>query len=253
MKLVRFQKDDKAYYGFLNKDKIYQFNEQQFDPSRPVTAAYPQESVQLLAPCVPTKIIGVGLNYFDHAKELGYPVPKEPLLFIKPSTSAIGPMEPIRIPAMSEQVDYEAELAVVIGRKAQNITPDQVENHIMGYTCFNDVTARDLQKKDVQFTRSKSFNTFAPFGPWIETECDPTNLKVESYLNGELKQSTSTDQLIFGVKELISFISRIMTLIPGDVITTGTPYGVGSLTAGDTVEIRIEGIGSLFNPVIADS
>jgi 2-keto-4-pentenoate hydratase/2-oxohepta-3-ene-1,7-dioic acid hydratase in catechol pathway len=253
MKLVRFQKDDKPYYGFLNKDKIYQFNEKQFDPSKPVSAIYPHNSVQLLTPCVPTKIVGVGLNYVNHAEELGYPIPKEPLLFLKPATSVIGPMEPVRIPAMSQQVDYEAELAVIIGRTAQNIAPDQAESHIMGYTCFNDVTARDLQKKDVQFTRSKSFNTFAPIGPWIETECDPTNLKVESYLNGELKQSASTDQLIFGVKELVSFISRIMTLMPGDVIATGTPYGVGPLTAGDTVEIRIEGIGSLFNPVIADS
>jgi 2-keto-4-pentenoate hydratase/2-oxohepta-3-ene-1,7-dioic acid hydratase in catechol pathway len=253
MKLVRFQIDDKLHYGFLNKDKIYQFDEKQSDPNKPVAASYPQNSVRLLAPCVPTKIIGVGLNYADHAKELGFPLPKEPLLFMKPSTAAIGPMEPIRIPAMSEQVDYEAELAVIIGRTAQNIAPDQVENHIMGYTCFNDVTARDLQKKDVQFTRSKGFNTFAPIGPWIETECDPNNLKVESYVNGELRQSASTNQFIFSVKELVSFISRIMTLIPGDVIATGTPYGVGSLTAGDTVEIRIEGIGSLFNPVVADS
>lgn len=252
MKLVRFQKDDKPYYGFLNKDKVYQFNEEQSDPSNPVAAAYPENSVQLLAPCVPTKIIGVGLNYTDHAKELGFPIPQEPLIFIKPSTCAIGSMEPIRIPAVSRQVDYEAELAVVIGRTARNIAPDQVEYHVMGYTCFNDVTARDLQKKDVQFTRSKSFNTFAPIGPWIETECDPTNLKVESYLNGELRQSASTDQLIFGVKELVSFISHIMTLIPGDVIATGTPFGVGPLTAGDTIEIRIEGIGSLINPVIDD-
>lgn len=253
MKLVRFLRDEKSYYGFLNKDKVYEFHNEAFDSQNPVSASYPLESVQLLAPCVPSKIVGVGLNYADHAKELNYPIAKEPVLFIKPSTSTIGPNEPIRLPSMSKQVDYEAELAVVIGRPAQNIPIDMVEHYIMGYTCFNDVTARDLQKKDVQFTRSKSFNTFAPCGPWIETELDPSDLKVESYLNGELKQSTSTNQLIFGVKELVSFISRVMLLMPGDIIATGTPYGVGAMKPGDTIEIRIEGIGSLSNPVISDS
>ncbi len=253
MKLIRFLRDSKPYYGFLNKDKVYEFHEKASDPGNPVSASYPQESVQLLAPCVPTKIVGVGLNYADHVAELGCAVPKEPLLFIKPSTSAIGPLEPIRIPSMSDQVDYEAELAVVIGREARNVSINQAENYIMGYTCFNDVTARDLQTKDVQFTRSKSFNTFAPIGPWIETELDTSNLKVESYLNGELRQSTFTNQLIFGVKELVSFISKVMSLLPGDIIATGTPYGIGPMKPGDTIEVRIEGIGSLINPVIANS
>ena len=253
MKLVRFLREEKTYYGFLNNNKVYEFHQESFDPQKPVAASYPQESVKLLAPCVPSKIVGVGMNYADHAKELNYPIPKEPILFLKPSTSAIGPDEPISIPSMSKQVDYEAELAVVIGKPAQNIPINQVENYIMGYTCFNDVTARDLQKKDVQFTRSKSFNTFAPCGPWIETELDPSNLQVESYLNGELKQSTSTNQLIFSVRELVSFISHVMLLMPGDIIATGTPYGVGAMKPGDTIEIRIEGIGSLSNPVISDS
>ncbi len=253
MKLIRFQKDNKACYGFLNNDKVYEFHEKPSDPNQPVAASYPIESVTLLAPCVPSKIVGVGLNYADHAKELNYPIPEEPILFIKPSTSAIGPDEPICIPSMSGQVDYEAELAVVIGKPAQSVAIDQVEGYIMGYTCFNDVTARDLQKKDVQFTRSKSFNTFSPIGPLIETELDPSNLKVESYLNGELRQSATTNQLIFSVKELVSFISQVMLLMPGDVITTGTPFGVGPLKPGDTIEVRIEGIGSLSNSVVAAS
>jgi 2-keto-4-pentenoate hydratase/2-oxohepta-3-ene-1,7-dioic acid hydratase in catechol pathway len=251
MKLIRFLRDDKPYYGFLNNDKVYEFHEKAADPNKPVAASYPRESVKLLAPCVPSKIVGVGLNYADHAEELGCTVPEEPILFLKPSTAAIGPMEPIRIPSMSKQVDYEAELAVVMGRPAQNVPIDEVDNYIMGYTCFNDVTARDLQKKDVQFTRSKSFNTFAPIGPWIETECDPSDIKVESYLNGKLKQSSTTGRLIFGAKELVSFISRIMLLMPGDVVATGTPCGIGPMKPGDTVEVRIEGIGSLSNPVIA--
>ena len=176
-------------------------------------------------------------------------LPEEPLLFLKPSTAVIGPEKDIVYPAMSHRVDYEAELGVVIGRRAKGISEDKAEEYILGYTCFNDVTARDLQGKDKQFTRSKGFDTFAPVGPWIETELNPADLKVESYLNGERKQSGSTKDLVFSVFQQVSFISNVMTLLPGDIIATGTPAGIGPMRVGDTIEIVVEGIGSLKNKV----
>jgi 2-keto-4-pentenoate hydratase/2-oxohepta-3-ene-1,7-dioic acid hydratase in catechol pathway len=191
----------------------------------------------------------VGLNYRHHAAEMGLAVPVEPVIFLKPSTAVIGPGEIIRYPDMSAQVDYEAELGVVIKDRVRNIAPDEVKDHILGYTCANDVTARDLQRKDGQWTRAKSFDTFCPIGPWIETGLDPGNLLVESYLNGERRQSSRTAQFIFPVNYLVSFISRIMTLNPGDLIITGTPSGVGPMKPGDEIEVRIEGIGSLKNKV----
>lgn len=200
--------------------------------------------------CVGVKIICVGLNYRDHAKELGMALPEEPVIFLKPETALIGPEEPIVYPAMSRQVDYEAELAVVIGRQARHVTPDEVGRYIAGFTCFNDVTARDLQKKDGQWTRAKSFDTFAPAGREVVSGVDPGDLLIECYVNGERKQASSTRNLIFPVPELVSFISRIMTLFPGDLIATGTPPGVGPLRPGDVVEVVIEGVGRLRNPVV---
>ncbi len=194
-----------------------------------------------IGPVKPTKIICVGTNYRDHAKELDMKIPEEPLIFLKPPSSLIYDSQEIIYPHGVERLDYEAELAVVIG---------DVPGHILGYTCLNDVTARDLQKKDGQWTRSKSFDTFCPVGPVIETDIDPADIKVESYLNGVLKQSSSTRNLIFGVPALLSFISGIMTLMPGDIISTGTPYGVGPMQPGDEIEVRIEGIGSLKNKVV---
>ncbi|MCK5423136.1 MAG: fumarylacetoacetate hydrolase family protein, partial [Deltaproteobacteria bacterium] len=176
-------------------------------------------------------------------------LPEDPLLFLKPSTAVIGPNEDIIYPAMSHRVDYEAELGVVIGKETKGISEDEAEEYILGYTCFNDVTARDLQGKDKQFTRSKGFDTFAPMGPWIETELNPASLKVESYLNGERRQSGTTADLIFSVLQLVSFISNVMTLLPGDVIATGTPAGIGPMQVGDTIEIVVEGIGTLKNEV----
>jgi 2-keto-4-pentenoate hydratase/2-oxohepta-3-ene-1,7-dioic acid hydratase in catechol pathway len=209
--------------------------------------------VTLLAPCEPTKIIALGLNYRDHAAEFGNPVPDEPLIFMKPGTAVIGPDEVIVYPAMSRRVDYEAELAVVLGRTARHVPEDKALDYVLGYTCFNDVTARDLQKKDGQFTRAKGFDTFAAIGPWMETEiADPDQLTVEAYLNGERKQHANTSNMVFGVAALISFISRVMTLLPGDVIATGTPSGVGPMRVGDVVEIRVEHIGSLRNQVVAE-
>jgi len=210
-------------------------------------------AVKLLAPCEPTKIVALGLNYRDHAAEFGHPIPDEPLIFLKPSTAVIGPDQEIIYPAMSRRVDYEAELAVVIGRTCRHVREEDFRDYVLGYTAINDVTARDLQKKDGQFTRSKSFDTFAPLGPWIETAIpDPDNLMVEAYLNGERRQHSSTANMVFGVATLVSFVSRIMTLRPGDVIATGTPAGIGPMAPGDVVEIRVEGIGRLQNRLVTE-
>lgn len=205
------------------------------------------EKVKILPPVNPTKIVAVGLNYKDHAKELNMQIPDEPIIFIKPSTTVIGHMDKIIYPEQSQQVDYEAELAVIIKNKIKNLAPDEFSQNILGYTCLNDVTARDLQRKDGQWTRAKSFDTFAPIGPFVETELDPDNLSIKLFLNGELKQSSNTSNFIFDVKTLVIFISKIMTLNRGDVITTGTPAGVGPIKKGDRIEIEIEKIGRLIN------
>ncbi len=249
MRLGRVLYQNEAYYALFETEKIKLLKE---FPAKGLCFSSleitPSEA-RIIAPCVPSKIIALGLNYRDHARELGLPLPEEPLIFMKPPSAVIGPEEHILLPPESERVDYEAELAVVIGRKARRIKPEEAYDYILGYTCFNDVTARDLQQKDGQWTRAKSFDTFAPFGPWIETELDPSDLRIRSYLNGELKQDSSTRELVFSVPEIISFVSNIMTLLPGDLIATGTPPGIGPLTAGDVIEVEIEGIGRLKNYV----
>jgi len=195
----------------------------------------------------PTKIVCVGLNYRDHAKEMNLPIPKTPILFMKPTTSLIGPEDNILYPIQSKRVDYEAELAIIIKDRIRNIKEAEATKHIEGFTCLNDVTARDLQKADTQWTRAKSFDTFCPIGPKIATGIDPNNLKIQSFLNGKLKQDSSTSNFIFKIEELVSFISKVMTLMPGDIIATGTPPGIGPMQKGDKIEIKIEGIGSLIN------
>ncbi|TDE09664.1 fumarylacetoacetate hydrolase family protein [Jiangella asiatica] len=208
--------------------------------------------VRLLAPVIPrSKIIGVGRNYADHAAELGNEPPPEPLLFLKPNTSVIGPDEPIVLPEQSSDVHHEAELAVVIGRIAKTVPRDRVSDVIFGYTCANDVTARDLQKRDNQWARAKGFDTFCPLGPWIETDLDPADLAVRCRVNGDERQAGRTSQLIFDVATLVEYISAAFTLLPGDVILTGTPAGVGPIAAGDHVAVTVEGIGALTNPVVA--
>jgi len=197
----------------------------------------------------PTKIVCVGLNYHCHAKELGMNTPHHPILFMKPLTSLIGPEEKIIYPKMSKRVDYEAELAVIIKDKIKNIQKSEVMKHIEGFTCLNDVTARDLQKLDQQWTRAKSFDTFCPIGPKIVKNINPNKLKIQSFLNNKLKQDSKTSNFIFKVEELISFISKVMTLNPGDIIATGTPKGIGPMKKGDKIEIKIEGIGTLRNYV----
>ncbi len=200
----------------------------------------------------PTKIVCVGLNYHCHAKELGMNTPHHPIIFLKPASCLIGPKESIIYPKMSKRVDYEAELALIIKDRIKNIKESQVMRHIEGITCLNDVTARDLQKKDGQWTRAKSFDTFCPIGPKIvpwTKDLDPNNLKIQSFLNGKLKQDSNTSNFIFKIEKLVSFISGVMTLFPGDVISTGTPKGIGPMKKGDNVEVRIEGVGSLVNYV----
>lgn len=216
-------------------------------------ARYYWHEYELLPPVTPGKIICVGLNYRDHAAELSMDVPEEPVLFIKPASSLVGTHAHIIYPKASQQLDYEAELAVIIGQTAKNVKRQDASQYIYGYTCGNDVTARDLQRKDGQWTRAKSFDTFCPLGPWIETELDPTDIRIKSWLNGQIKQDSRTSQLIFPVDQLIEFISGIMTLNPGDVIMTGTPPGVGQMQDGDEIRVEIEGIGTLTNTVTAES
>jgi 2-keto-4-pentenoate hydratase/2-oxohepta-3-ene-1,7-dioic acid hydratase in catechol pathway len=250
MRIVRFRVNSKARYGILDdQDGIRSLQEAPFEGLDYGEEHFRLSDVELLAPCEPSKVIGIGLNYRDHAEEIGLELPEEPMLFLMPDTAVIGPGQTIRLPEMSERVDYEGVLAVVIGRVVCRIRKEEAADYILGYTCFNDVTARDLQVKDIQFTRSKGFDTFAPVGPWIVTELDPTALDIETYVNGTSKQRSNTRQLVFDPFYLVYFISWVMTLHPGDVIASGTPAGIGPLACGDRVEIRIQGIGSLVNEV----
>jgi 2-keto-4-pentenoate hydratase/2-oxohepta-3-ene-1,7-dioic acid hydratase in catechol pathway len=203
-------------------------------------------------PVTPTKIVGIGLNYRAHAAEMKKPLPDEPLLFLKPPSALIGPGQPIVRPAGYERVDYEGELAVVIGKRAARVARAQALDHVRGYTCLNDVTVRDLQKKDVQYTRAKGFDSFCPVGPRVAEGLDPGALRIVTRVNGVVRQDSSTADLIFDVPTLVAFVSRVMTLEEGDVITTGTPPGVGNLVPGDEVEVEIEGIGVLGNPVVGE-
>jgi 2-keto-4-pentenoate hydratase/2-oxohepta-3-ene-1,7-dioic acid hydratase in catechol pathway len=204
--------------------------------------------VRLVAPILPSKVVAVGKNYADHAKEMGGEAPASPVIFLKPSTTVIGHGDTIRLPA-SDRVDHEAELAVVIGKPARDVSREDAMSYVLGYTCANDVTARDQQKADVQFTRGKSHDSFCPIGPWIETVLDPSDLRVTASVNGQIKQDGRTKDMIHDVATLISFMSNVMTLLPGDVILTGTPAGVGPINPGDTVTIEIGGIGALSNKV----
>ncbi|OGP63593.1 MAG: hypothetical protein A2170_00605 [Deltaproteobacteria bacterium RBG_13_53_10] len=251
MKIVRYQDGASTHWGIVEDRTVRQIKGDPFGHVHPVSKTKRVEEVRLLSPCLPSKIVAVGLNYRDHAEEVKLALPKEPLLFLKPSTSVIGPAEAIVYPTLADRVDYEAELAVVMGKVAKAVSAERAADHILGYTCLNDVTARDLQTKDGQWTRAKGFDTFAPMGPWIETEIDPSHLEISSYLNGERRQHSNTTQLIFGPLQLVSFISHIMTLLPGDVIATGTPSGIGPMAVGDRIDVVIEGIGTLSNTIVA--
>lgn len=250
MKLVRFRYKRKMNWGILNNEYIRVLKTSPFRKILFSGEKLSLNEVRLLPPTKPSKIILVGLNYKDHAKELNMEIPKEPIIFLKPNTSVIGPEDEIIYPPFVKRLDYEAELALVIKGKCKDIDEEDVGNYILGYTCLNDVTARDLQKQDIQWTRAKSFDTFCPIGPWVETDLNPQNLKIKSFLNGKVRQDSSTSNFIFSVPYLVSFISKTMTLLPGDVISTGTPPGVGEMRPGDVVEIEIDGIGRLRNYVV---
>jgi 2-keto-4-pentenoate hydratase/2-oxohepta-3-ene-1,7-dioic acid hydratase in catechol pathway len=251
MKIIRFSTgDDGTGYGIMSGSLIQRIDGTPYDGIRTNDRYHELSEVKLLAPCVPSKIVALGVNYRSHGEEMSHRIPTEPLIFIKPSTSVIGPGDTIIYPESSKRVDYEGELGVVIKTRASHVPNKEAPNYILGYTCVNDVTARDIQARDKQWTRAKGFDTFCPIGPCIETDLDPDNAKLETLLNGEVKQQTSTGDLIFRVSELVSFISGVMTLLPGDVIATGTTSGVGPMQPGDTVEVRIENIGTLRNYVV---
>lgn len=250
VRVVRVRVEDDARYGLADDSVITLISDEPFAAWEP-DGTIPLATAKLLPPVTPTKVVCVGLNYRRHAEEMGDAIPANPVLFMKPATAVIGPAHDICIPEGVGRVDHEAELAIVIGRRTHRVSAEEAPHHILGYTCANDVTARDVQKADGQWTRAKSYDTFCPLGPWIETDVDdPGDLTVECYLNGELKQSSSTSDMIWGPHELVSFISGVMTLLPGDVVLTGTPGGIGPMNAGDTVEVRISGVGSLVNPVV---
>jgi len=251
MKIYRFKHQDKTSYGVLEEEFLRPLEGSIFRTFKVQRKRIPISQVVLLPPVKPSKIVAVGTNYKNHAMEMGKRIPEEPLIFLKPSSAVAGPNEIIIYPQMSKRVDYEGELAFVLRKKARLLRDtDNVEKYILGYTCFNDVTARDLQQRDGQFTRAKSFDTFAAFGPCIATDVDPFSLRIKTFVNGKLKQSSNTKQLIFPIPFLLRFISNIMTLYPGDVITTGTPAGVGPLVPGDRVDVQIEGVGTLSNTVM---
>jgi len=249
MRIVRFLHNREEFHGVVDGGEVRILETSPFESLKPGNKRLRLSEVKLLAPVVPGKALCIGLNYRDHAKEFDLPIPTSPVVFIKPSTALLDPQVEIERPAISRRVDYEAELVVVLGKKARHVDPSKALDYVLGYTCGNDVTARDLQPKDGQWTVAKSFDTFMPLGPWIETDLDPSRLAVSAYLNGEKKQSSNTSNLIFAVPELVAFLSSIMTLEPGDIIMTGTPSGVGPMNSGDTIVVEIEGIGRLENKV----
>ncbi len=252
MKIVRYASGRKKGYGILHETSKDAKIELLANPYRSLkgTGKYIKLSdAKLLSPCLPSKIVAIGLNYYSHAREVKMEIPTAPLPFYKPSTSVIGPEDKIVCPLACEQLDYEAEMGVVIGKKAKLVSKADALDYVLGYTCFNDITARDWQRIDKQWTRAKGSDTFSAIGPWIETKLDPANVKVEAYLNGVQKQNGNTNDLVFDVPTLIEYITRSITLLPGDVIATGTPAGIAPMQSGDVIEIVCSGIGVLKNTV----
>ena len=253
MRLARVSRPDGPSFVEVVDDHVVLLEGHPFGGARRTDQVAPLASVRLLAPIIPTKILCVGKNYADHAKEMGGEVPAEPLIFSKPATAVIGPGDDIVLPRLSTNVHHEAELAVVIGRLTRSVAVENALGSVLGYTCANDVTARDLQASDGQWTRAKGFDTFCPLGPWIDTEVDPAKLSVRCEVNGETRQDGSTSDLVFDVAQLVAYCAAFATLLPGDVILTGTPAGVGPVQDGDRVTVAIEGIGELTNPCVAES
>ncbi len=252
MKYIRGIWRQREVWGYVEGDEVALLQADAIlnEDSAPTGERAPLAEVRLLAPCRPGKIIAVGVNYRDHAAEMKEDVHEEdPVIFLKPPSSVIGPEDEIIRPAQSQRVDFEAECAVVIGHRGKDILREDYDRYVFGYTCLNDVTARDLQAKDGQWTRGKGFDTFCPIGPWIETEFDPTNAMVQSRLNGEIRQNSNTRYFIHPVDRVVEYVSAVMTLEPGDIITTGTPGGIGTLNGGDVIEVEVGGIGTLRNRV----
>ena len=250
MRIVRAKYQGEVFYAILEKDTVERLNGAPYDGIVRDGRKYSVENVQLLAPAEPTKIVCVGKNYKAHADEMKEGQPEEPLLFLKPNTCIVGNGDDVVYPAQSKRVDYEAELGVVIGKKAHEVELGHAAEYIFGYICLNDVTARDIQKGDGQWTRGKGFDTFCPIGPWIETELDAGNTRIRSILNGEVRQDSTTAMMTHSIDKLICYMSACMTLLPGDIIATGTPEGIGPMQRGDVIEVEIEGIGTLKNRIV---
>jgi 2-keto-4-pentenoate hydratase/2-oxohepta-3-ene-1,7-dioic acid hydratase in catechol pathway len=252
MRLLRFRHGDRIATGAaaFGDHTVRVLRGTFFEDPLPTGEELPLDELHLLAPVLPSKLVCVGKNYAAHAAEFGMTVPDEPLLFLKPSTAVIGPNDAIGLLPISRRVDYEGELAVVIGALAKGIRAEEAYRVILGYTCANDVTLRDLQKTDDQWTRAKGFDGSCPLGPWIETDLDPNDVRVQTRLNGEIRQDASTTDMVFGIATLIEYVTSFMTLLPGDVVLTGTPEGVGKLSPGDIVEVEVDGLGTLANRVV---
>ena len=250
MRIARFSADGAVGFAVVEGDQIAVIDTHPFGAVTFTGVRRPLAQVRLLAPIIPSKVVAIGRNYADHAHEMGGEAPPSPLIFIKPSTAVIGPGDSIQRPLGVAQLDFEGELAVVIGRLARDVPAERALDVVLGYTCANDVTARDQQRADGQFTRAKGYDTFCPLGPWIETDLDPADLAITTSLNGGKRQNGRTSELVHSISKVIAFISAVMTLLPGDVILTGTPAGVGPMVAGDEVSVTVEGIGTLTNAVV---
>ena len=250
MRIARFTFEDEVDFGVVEGDEIAQMTGHPFAPFTFTGYRYPIADVRLLAPIIPSKVVAIGKNYADHAREMGGEPPAAPVMFLKPSTAVVGEGDAIARPPSVQRLDYEGELAVVIGRLARDVPRERALDVVFGYTCANDVTARDQQASDGQWTRAKAYDTFCPLGPWIATNVDPRDLEITTTLNGEVRQRARTSEMLHDVAALIEYASRVMTLLPGDVLLTGTPAGVGPMRAGDEVAVTIEGVGTLTNRVV---
>src|SRR4051794_10211116 len=251
MRIARFSHDGDVAFGVVEGDDVAELASHPFGPLAFSGNRWPLTAVRLLAPVLPSKIVAIGKNYAEHASEMGGDVPEQPLLFLKPSTSVIGTGDDIAYPSSSQRVDYEGELAVVIGRLCRDVAEERAADVMLGFACATDVTARDQQKTDGQWSRAKGYDTFCPLGPWIETDVDPADLHIPTTLSGTKKQDGRTSQIVHKIPKLISYITSCMTLLPGDVILTGTPAGIGPMNIGDEVVVEIEGVGRLTNLVVA--
>ncbi len=251
MRLVRYQSQDGACYGVVEDDAVYAVHGDVFGSWGAGRRVASLDDIRILPPCVPSKVVAVGRNYLEHAQETSSDVPEEPLLFLKPPTTVVAHLDAIVYPAISQRVDYEGELAVIIAQACRDIEPGRARACTLGYTCANDVTARDLQRKDGQWTRGKGFDTFLPLGPFVCTDLDWMHSTIETRVNGQVRQHAGLGEMVFKVDFLISFVSQVMTLLPGDVLLTGTPAGIGQVQPGDVIEVEIGGVGTLCNHVVA--